>query len=168
MLAYGSSQHTLMVAWPTRIILVVSYIGPYLAGCLLRSLISYRTNPPDTEVPHRSRSSGRVKESGYSRVARKHKGAKKSESLLDATRQEARDVPSFCRYWWPCRWLLWPSAYALGTVSRHTQSSDAPRPPYAFRAGLKKQPLNNCMSEGKNNAAEPAALQLTPGRADLV
>ena len=24
-----SSQHTLMVAWPTRIILVVSYIGPY-------------------------------------------------------------------------------------------------------------------------------------------
>ena len=29
MLTYGSSQHTLMVAWPTRIILVVSYIGPY-------------------------------------------------------------------------------------------------------------------------------------------
>ena len=26
---YGSSQHTLMITWPTRVILVVSYISPY-------------------------------------------------------------------------------------------------------------------------------------------
>ena len=43
-----SSQHTLMVAWPTRIILVVSYTSAHtLLGALLRSLISYRTTPPD-------------------------------------------------------------------------------------------------------------------------
>ena len=63
------------------------------------------------------------------------------------------------------------SAYArafLLPLSSERMLPGIRNPPYAFRAGLKKQPLNNCMSEGKNNAAEPAALQLTPGRADLV
>ena len=47
MLAYGSSQHTLMVAWPARIILVVSYIGPY-PGWVSPTVSHHLPNyPPD-------------------------------------------------------------------------------------------------------------------------
>ena len=48
--AYGSSQHTLMVTWQTRIILVVSYIGPYLGWVPPEVSHLLPNYPPDTSV----------------------------------------------------------------------------------------------------------------------
>ena len=46
MLGYGSSQHTLMATCFSRVILMVSYIGPYLSWVSPRVLHLWPNYPP--------------------------------------------------------------------------------------------------------------------------